>query len=145
MKSIAWAKHYDAKLKRHLRVLEREIAQEQQSTMHAAGLVAVHAAGDDDTGLSIVPGLSLDAEERVSLGVHGQRAVLHNVERRLKRWQLSDDVVGIGATRLSDVKQPRTAFGGAPGREWPTDGVEVIAVAHVKQQSVRYLITDSCR
>ena len=70
---------------------------ELQRAVHAAGFVAVHAAGHEDRRQRLVPVARTDRELREGFIAVVQAAVLADVETRTQAIDARDDVVGVTA------------------------------------------------
>ena len=100
-----------------LREILRPRVQETNSTLHPAGLVAVHAAGDEHRWFIHAPPFGLDGEERVTVGVGvvvRQRTVTHDFESFLQGLELGENLGGVRSLRGLDTLAPLLALGVSP-------------------------------
>ena len=87
------------------RVVGRVPLDELQRAVHAAGLVAVHAAGDQHDGQFVAPVAALDREQRIAVGAVVERPYCTTSKRERRR-----------STALQHVRRHSCAGGAAARR-----------------------------
>ena len=93
------------------RIVRRMPVEELQRAVHAAGLVAVHAAGHQHAGKLVAPAAAADREQRVAVGRVIESAVLRHVEARAQGLDRAQHVRFVAA--LHGLSRP-------PGGDFPS-------------------------
>src|SRR5207342_1730264 len=96
--------------------------EELQGTVHAAGLITVHATGDEDGRQRVVPVARTHDDQRIGIGGVVEAAVFGDVETLAQAIDPREHVVGIAAMAHL-AGQPGVLFGIAPRLVGRADGV----------------------
>ena len=103
-------------------VVRRVSLDELQRAMHAAGLVAMHATGDEHAWEVVAPIAAAQREQWIGIRRVVETTVLDDVEAPAQAVDRAKHVGGVAA--LAGLpRKPRRTFGIAPGLAGRADGI----------------------